>query len=510
MRILKVLFVLFLPVILVACSDDDSGFVSRPDEKESSSSVTPQSSEKKSSSSAKSSSSSSIRSSSSNKSSSSEEKSSSSTKSSSSIESSSSEFERVPCNVESDTNCFVDLRDGQTYRTVKIGEQIWMAENLNYETNFSSCYGKNDSDCTKYGRLYQWSAAMDSAAIFTNNSEGCGNNAICIPIYPVRGVCPEGWHLPTRAEWRTLFMETGDTLTSSKKLKSTFGWEDYQGKDGNGSDSVGFMALPVGYMRYGDSYYRGIQAYFWTSETGGGEIGAEGAYVIFLNNEYENARVFHYANYLRCSVRCLKDDENLDTVKCDEKVDKNCLLDERDGQRYKTVEIGNQVWMAENLNYVTDSSTCYRKMNRFCRKYGRLYIWADAVGKSESECGEGEECSLPSGNIQGVCPNGWHLPSLAEWKELFEVVKYSDYIKSDSIWTRGYGNSDRFGFNALPAGYMIGRGGYDYFHSGTGFWSSTESRQGLAYGLKLVYNGTTNKLQEWTEDFGLSVRCVKD
>ena len=111
---------------------------------------------------------------------------------------------------------------------------------------------------------------------------------------------------------------------------------------------------------------------------------------------------------------------------CKTEMEDNCeygeLLDDRDGQIYKTVKIGDQVWMAENLNFKADSSCCYNSVDSNCTKYGRLYMWAAAVGKPESECGYDYTCSLPSGNIQGVCPSGWHLPSTTEWETLSNAV----------------------------------------------------------------------------------------
>ena len=104
-----------------------------------------------------------------------------------------------------------DERDGQKYRTVyieKIG-RTWMIQNLNYaylqptaELDSSSwCQNDDPENCEKDGRLYIWSAAMDSAALFSEDGKGCGNGVTCTFVERVQGVCPKGWHLPNEEEW---------------------------------------------------------------------------------------------------------------------------------------------------------------------------------------------------------------------------------------------------------------------------------------------------------------------
>lgn len=203
-----------------------------------------------------------------------------------------------------------DERDGKTYKTVVIGTQTWMAENLNYADaiNYPSmkgrnwCYYNSLDSCAKYGRLYTWSAAMDSVGTFSTNGKGCGYGKTCSPTYPVRGICPEGWHLPTRAEFETLFTTVGGDSTAGKMLKSTSGWDN----NGNGTDAFGFSALPAGYRYYSDGkfYNAGNQVLFWRAT----ENGLYNAYYLKLSYLSDDAGLYVSRYKTNAySVRCLRD-----------------------------------------------------------------------------------------------------------------------------------------------------------------------------------------------------------
>ena len=197
-------------------------------------------------------------------------------------------------------NLLTDTRDGHSYKTVTIGSQTWMAQNLNYETANSYCYSNNASNCTKYGRLYTWAAAMDSVGSWSANGKGCGYGKTCSPTYPVRGVCPEGWHLPTQTEWNTLFTAVGGQSTAGKMLKSTSGWNS----SGNGTDAYSFSALPAG-GRGGNGHfnYEGNNAYFWSST----DDNSYYAYsmILYYNGDY--AGLDDGNEGYGFSVRCVKD-----------------------------------------------------------------------------------------------------------------------------------------------------------------------------------------------------------
>lgn len=188
------------------------------------------------------------------------------------------------------------------------------------------------------------------------------------------------------------------------------------------------------------------------------------------------------------------------------------LNDPRNGQTYKTVKIGDQVWMAQNLNFETLNSYCYKDSVEYCAKYGRLYIWSAAVARSEDECGYGRICSLGVSYVQGVCPDGWHLPSADEWNILLANAGGVDHaarlFQSQIGWLEG---KDVFGFAALPSGCRDDDG--YYFGEGercATFWSSTEYGSGEAYYMDFSYDGFDVHLGGREKGYGLSVRCIKN
>ena len=202
-----------------------------------------------------------------------------------------------------------DTRDNKTYKTVKIGTQVWMAENLNYADSIKTpslkgnswCYDNKAENCDVTGRLYTWAAAIDSVALANDadNPQICGYFKECTLPTVVQGVCPEGWHLPTKTEWNTLFMAVGGSSAAGKALKSGSGWSD----NGNGTDTYGFSALPAGYRNYSGNFYdAGYGAYFWSAS----ENGSSYAYYMRLYYYYEDAYMYYYRKYYGYSVRCLQ------------------------------------------------------------------------------------------------------------------------------------------------------------------------------------------------------------
>ena len=181
--------------------------------------------------------------------------------------------------------------------------KTWMAENLNYKTENSWCgggSGKNEGDCSKYGRHYTWATAVGKS------EEECGEGVECnLDTGYVRGVCPEGWHLPDTSEWNALFDAVGGKETAGKMLKSTEGWKDYGGTSGNGSDTYFFSALPAGRSYDGNYSQEGRLAFFWSST----EESSDLAYYVYMGHDHDVADVVVPGENKNdgISVRCLRD-----------------------------------------------------------------------------------------------------------------------------------------------------------------------------------------------------------
>jgi len=160
----------------------------------------------------------------------------------------------IKCDESKSCQTFTDTRDKQSYYYVKIGEQTWMAENLNYNASSSKCYDDNPAYCTIYGRLYDWNTAMEA--------------------------CPNGWHLPDKTEWGALLEIAGNYL------QATNGWN----QDVNGDDEYGFSALP--------SPISGPPRYGWWSASENTLIGSMGSSQYYPTSSSKSSLY---------STRCLQD-----------------------------------------------------------------------------------------------------------------------------------------------------------------------------------------------------------
>ena len=183
------------------------------------------------------------------------------------------------CSVEGNGSrgTMIDSRDGTEYATVQICSQVWMAENLNYNTGNSYCYDTEFANCEKYGRLYTWDAALNA--------------------------CPSGWHLPTAEEFATLISNVGGEEGAAIMLKSKTGWAG----DGNGLDKYGFNVLPAGlHASYGSFIDAGESAGFWSAT----ESGEDDAYALSLDYKREDAYLDDNNKDIGAhSVRCIQDEK---------------------------------------------------------------------------------------------------------------------------------------------------------------------------------------------------------
>lgn len=473
--------------------------------------------------------------------------------SSSSVESSSSEDGCV-----SGECFFTDERDGQVYRAVRIGDQVWMAQNLNYGgTVPQNCAGE-----ICLGRKYLWSAAMDSLGTFSANGKNCGFGAICSPAQPTRGICPDGWHLPSKADWDTLRMVAsgserielpfGASERAGEALRSKTGWKD----DKNGTDEFKFTVYPNA---------SGIEVTFFLSSEYSEQTAALGT--ITYERASGGGGVKDLARYIRCirgksskdssdasqnSIDNSSSSVSQSSSSCDVHVSYGEMTDERDAHVYRTmtidgcttkknesgeyrVKVPRQTWMAENLNYaylqptstLDSSSWCYNNEPDSCVKYGRLYLWSAAMDSaalfSEDAKGCGfyrnaeswQKCRV-TGMGRGVCPEGWHLPTKQEYDGLQSATPLVCKMKNDAQVTNGF--LLQFGglYYAEPDcctvyNYGDGEHFFEWGEDANFFWFASEGTIGSdAYRVMVEEISCVPSTASTYKFFAFSVRCVKD
>ena len=444
----------------------------------------------------------------------------------------------------------VDLRDGKTYKTTVIGNQVWMAENLKLDVTqyvddgtYNNEYGFYDAlwNSYLYGEVldssehfYPWNIAIDTAGLFGTSAKGCGFESPCNLTGMVRGICPEGFHIPNPSEVEQLIRAIGGKCGTSQKLKAKqSGWSI-----DNGTDEFGFAALPAGYYAvwWGDGmegftfeYERNPPAKFLTTaDTLTWSIATEATYDSGVREEYEVVDLTEDYRWTMSSLRCVRDepagvdwvDPSLPTAPDLPEFEYGEFIDERDGQTYKTVVINGKTWMDQNLNYVFDAvdtnASCkvfYEDEDEECEKSSDYSCKHPLIGSPVScknkyridsaYCKEHEAICKNYGKLYTwkqalvACPSGWHLPNDDEIDGFMESVNpYSVYEGECLLRHTKFTKLEDPDLNKL-LNYDIGTKDFHIL-----FWDSDEADYNHNY-------ANTSGFASLKTDLN-SVRCVKD
>ncbi len=533
----------------------------------------------------------------------------------------------------------VSDEDGNVYNTIQIGKQCWMAENLRTKVEGDLGYPQVSNvvveDAIKAGRLYSWVLAT-------------GDTSSARVPSGIQGICPDGWHVPSDAEWTALtnyvhnqseykcpgcaeVQDASLVCCIASSLSSKTGWADVADGCSLGNSSTnnatGFDAFPAGRLDENHNHFR-ICAYFWSS-TQGDDTRAFTRYMRYDDSDVHEELV---PKEQGLSVRCLRDPMSVTTDSANSITKESAILygnvknlglnesvnagfkygvcktaldsivikndvesvgeyhmnitglypnsdyffvafiayetdtvygdtmslttktmpcpgikheneggvdnaiisvKDIDNNEYTVIQIGKQCWMAENLRTKVEGDLGYPQVSDVVVedsiKAGRLYSWVLATGDTSS-------ASVPSG-IQGICPDGWHVPSDAEWTILTDYVSskseykcqdcddtpeefYVRCIASSLASTNGWhdeadgcalGNSssnNATGFNAFPAGRHTEN--YEFFSEYAFFWSSTQLNENHVF-CRHIFNADPDVHGDaFTIEHGLSVRCLRD
>ena len=385
---------------------------------------------------------------------------------------------------------FTDKRDGNKYAVVLVGGKYWMAENLRYADSSATpnlkgnmwCLKNSKDSCSKYGPLYSWTAALDIDTKYVSETVPQMNFSI------QQGICPIGWRIPTSSEWlelRNAFAAYSPIVDVGAGMKSVKGWV----KDSLSSvaaNRFGFNGMPAGRRNSenGEFMSSGKYAFFWASNEK--DLGTSDGWTLRYDNDRLDQGFFYKDHGM--SIRCVRDayevqvEGSLDSSYMDE-IPFDYKKVEYEGKSYKTIRIGSQNWMAENMNRKTDNSWCYNDDSKECEKYGRLYSFEAA---------------------KTVCPKGWKLPTPEDFETLVKSVNFGHSLMSREGWTEKGGKGwNLWGFNAKPSG---GRESGDFFDSmlSAYFWMTDQQVFWLRY-----YNDDVEFLPK-DDKTAFSVRCIEE
>lgn len=493
---------------------------------------------------------------------------------------------------------FTDPRDNKTYRTVKIGDQVWMAENLAFLPKVSST---SNADYSKEMYLvYDYSGIDVEEAKKTSNYKKYG---VLYNYTSANLSCPEGWRLPTDDDWKELekFLGIGDDDIDlmdnfrgdiAPKMMSTVGWTGCV----QATNESMFSAVPSGLYTLENGFSRlNDDACYWTRSF----LDLKKVIARRLFKDYSGVERTSAKNTTMLSVRCIKvkiihvtsvslelenakvkegesitlavnvlpedatnrsiiwssSDESVATVsgglvntlkegtttitatsedgnfsdnltlvvekKNDPVNDGRCV--DPDGREYKTVKIGEQVWMAENYAYLPSITDPY--MSSYTRKSYFVYGYNGANIDEAKQTDSYKKYGVLYNRVAAVecAPKGWHLPSHEEWIELERFIGMTDeeiesaYSRGDkgkklmstTGWSSNEGTDD-YGFSALPGGYLSPDEGEFYFQGSSAyFFTSTWDGSDCAC-KRTISNGSITFSNYSNIRNGFSVRYVKD
>ena len=410
--------------------------------------------------------------------------------------------------------------EGNTYETVEIGGLCWTKENMKSKTYAdgsaiakamiysSSMYPDTNANLATYGRLYTWFSAVNvpegSSSKPTRNADGF-----------VQGICPDGWHIPTVGEINKL------NTNSSESLRSVELWL----QPNNNTNSTGFSSLPAGYYTLTTNRFEVLlgYTYYWSDSSSTPEF----AIACDVNYYCDVAKNEQKTTGDGVSVRCVKDYSlSANTFTCG--TDK---VTDVEGHDYNTVKIGDQCWMRENLRTTKYANGTAIPAGGVNTSYTEPYYY-DYTGTNIPLEQRGYLYNWAAANL--VCPDGWHLPSDAEWNTMEQVVSNDNGDWVNNIDWRGshagklagrdkwglssvinapgnpnYAKRNASGFSAVPAGgcngSLFSTAGFDAF-----FWSSTQNGSSYAWSRALMFDDASVARNDFGKDLGYSVRCVKD
>lgn len=399
--------------------------------------------------------------------------------------------------------------EGNQYKTVKIGTQNWMAENLRATTyndgtaiplvsDFNAwgqqstpayCwYGNSAEYKSPYGALYNWYTAITGK------------------------ICPSGWHIPTREEWDKLMDYLGGRSVAGGKMKES-GASHWNPQADGATNSSGFSALPGGW-RVPQSHETGPDAGFQALHESGAWLTAsqfseEIAWNTALNSQYNSVMNGQFSKMEGNSIRCLENDSDriYGTVA------------DVDGNSYKTVQIGTQTWMAENLKttafndgspipYVESDDTWKKTTSPALAWYKNNPVNKDIYG------GYYNWYTVDQGNL---CPVDWHVPTDNEWLTLVNYLG-GNLVAGGKLKETGtlhwynpnLGATNEVGFSALGAGDRIDWGRF-LFNGDAGYWWTSTVKDSISAFANMVDQDFIMVFRNnYYKNIGMAVRCLKD